>query len=108
MARLDEEAVVAARRAAEQHVRSGARGAVEEAENALLLGGRDDRPHLDRRQLAGVAVDRVGERQQRLHPLTGRRVTPAEPSGTGHDLSGHRRRRRRAHPQPDCGTRATP
>ena len=52
--RLDEEAVVAARRAAEQHVRAGARGTVEEAEHALLLRGRDDRPHLDR-----VTVGRV-------------------------------------------------
>ena len=42
-----------------------------------------------------MAVDRVRERQQRLHPLTGRRVTPAEPGGTG-----------RAHCAVDIGLRA--
>ena len=50
---------------------------------------------LERRQLAGVAVDRVGERQQRLHSPTGRRVTPAEPCGPG-----------RAHCAIDVGLRA--
>ena len=58
--RLHEEPAVAAGRAAGQHLGAGARRAVQEAEHALLLGGRDDRAHLDRLAVGRVADDQRG------------------------------------------------